>query len=229
MKIRNMFIRLFITALSGIGLLFGGCGSGDTPPTSNPLPAESTLNAPLPLPAAASIEEATEKIIQMYKDRPEIVDMAIYAWSMNITIEQAMDRQTIRDSFDGVQPALMGNEADTFYGMWIQHEPEYKIVIAFTRDGETTVKKYVSAYQMHFVELRTFRYTLNELLAGQRKVGDALNNLGIRFQGGPRVKENTVIFEVTDRAPIDRAIAEGMVVLPDFVRIEVVNSLAEPV
>jgi hypothetical protein len=232
MNVKSAVMYLVIAALAGslasAGLLLSGCGSGDSSATSNLPPDESTLSSPLPLPTAASIEEATAKIIQMYKDRPELVDMAVYAWSMNITIEQAMDRQTIRDSFNSVHPALMGNEADTFCGMWIQHEPEYKFVIAFTRDGETTIKKYVSAYQMHFIELRTFRYTLNELLAGQRKVGDALNDLGIRFISGVRIQENAVVIEITDRSPVDQAVAEGKVVLPDFVRIEVVSGLAEP-
>lgn len=225
---KNPFKLITITGMCCLVLLGNLAGCGPTVISATPASEEITTNTLLPLPTATSIEDAQEKIFQMYKDRPELVDIAIYAWSMNITMDQAMDRQTIRDSFDGVQPALMGNEAVTFCGMWIQHQPEYKFVIAFTRDGENTIKKYVTAYQLHYIELRTYRYTLQEMLAGQRQVGTTLNSLGIKYQSGTRVQENYVLVEVTDRTPIDQAITEGKLVLPDFVRIEVVSGLAEP-
>jgi hypothetical protein len=38
---------------------------------------------------------------------------------------------------------LEQNEGGTFAGLWIQHEPAYRVRVAFNRDGEETIRPYV--------------------------------------------------------------------------------------
>ena len=50
---------------------------------------------------------------------------------------------------------MEANEQPTFGGLWIQHKPEFKAVVAFTRDGEETVRPYIQGTSLaDMVEVR---------------------------------------------------------------------------
>ena len=174
-----------------------------------------------------SVNETLEKLHEQYKDSPELFEAAVYAYNFNVTIEEAQNRFKIEDAFRGLETELETNEFETYAGLWIQHEPAFRIVVAFTRDGEETIKKYVSANLTAYVEARTVKYSYSELLDAQSKVMIALRDLGIPADSASYVQENCVEFRVTDLTEIDKAIEDGRLIIPECVRI-VVGSLAVP-
>ena len=48
------------------------------------------------------------------------------------------------DAISTLQKRLQIGEADTFAGLWVEHEPQYRVVVAFTHDGQETIGKYVA-------------------------------------------------------------------------------------
>ncbi len=171
----------------------------------------------------AELEELHEK----YKDTPELFEAAIYARHFGVTVEEALRRFEVQDSFDRLEARLIENEPGTFAGLWIEHTP-HRVVVAFTRDGEETIKQYISENQTGYIEVRTVKYSYAELLAAQSEVGAALRDLDITFDSAGYVQENRVEFCVTDRTPVDEAMRDGKLEVPDCVDIVTVKGLAQP-
>jgi hypothetical protein len=85
------------------------------------------------------------------------------------------ERLALQDEIGELGAALEANEADTFAGLWIEHEPEYRVVVAFVGDaGEEVIRPYLQTYPAlaDIIELRTAQYTLAELLAAQQEAFD---------------------------------------------------------
>jgi hypothetical protein len=121
---------------------------------------------------------------------------------------------------------LEQNEGNTFAGLWIQQEPAYRIVVAFTRDGEETIRPYVAGTPLDgLIEVRTATATLAELEAAQQEVHRLLDGLGLSVASGINVQENRVELYVTDRPLFEATLQEAHVVLPEQV---VVVTVYEP-
>lgn len=174
-----------------------------------------------------SVNETLEKLHEKYKDSPELFEAAVYAENFNVTIEEAQNRIKIEDAFSGLETELEIKEPETFAGLWIQHEASFRIVVAFTSDGEETIKKYVSENLTGYVRVRTVKYSYAELQKNRGVVESFLRDLDIPFDSGTYVIENRVEIRVTDRVQIDGAIRDGRLIVPDCVEI-IVGSLAVP-
>lgn len=121
------------------------------------------------------------------------------------------------DSIGSLQGALRADEADTFAGLWIQHQPSYGVVVAFTRNAAQTLAKYTS--DPLFVPLDRPGPTLIELRAAQEQLIADFDRLGFRWAGmGSRENFGTVQVELAqDAAPIRAAAARGELELPDYI------------
>ena len=164
---------------------------------------------------------------------PEQMEAEVYANHYGVSIEEAQARLSHGDSIRALQAAIVdGGESDTFGGLWLQNEPEYKIVVAFTRDGETTIKKYRQAIGSDiapFIEVREVDYSLAQLERDQETMISNLRAAKIPCDSYVYVVENNVIVHVLDkdRARFDRSLANGLFALPDSVEVAFVEGLIQ--
>ena len=219
MSYRILYIAMAVMLISTLLITAISCGGkDDTTGLVTPLTTQADDNSTL----------VSEPLSEDYKENPALMEADIYANHYGITRDEALHRFKIADAFRGLEPILEENEPETFSGLWIQHEPVYCIAIAFTRDGEETIKKYVAENLTQYVQVRTVEYSFQELENAQLKGMSALRNLGILFDSAIYVQYNYVEFDVTDRTEIDKAIEEGRLIIPECVRIVVVGGLATP-
>ena len=61
-------------------------------------------------------------------------DAQSYADEWGTTLEEAVSRLELQQAIGELQAALEENESGTFGGLWIQHGPEFRVVIRST-DG----------------------------------------------------------------------------------------------
>ena len=102
---------------------------------------------------------------------------------------------------------LRPREADTLAGLWIQHEPEYRVVVAFTKDGEATISKYVQDGRLaEIIEVRTAQATLQDLQKAQKDASKLVQRLGFNIASSINVFENRVEVYATDRAELEEAL-----------------------
>lgn len=158
------------------------------------------------------------------EDVPEGVSLALaqdaqwYAEQYGVELSEAITRLTLQEPIGKMGAAIEANEKDTFAGLWIQHEPDYRVVVAFTKDGESTVLKYIRDERLReIIEVRTAEATLRYLQDAQTEASRLVRGLGFQTASGINVFENRVEIYATDRTALEEALLQSGKTLPDHV------------
>lgn len=158
-------------------------------------------------------------------------DAQEYASDTGVNIDEALSRFQLQDIAGELGAELRTNEVETFAGLWIEHTPEFRIVVQFTRDDEETIKPYLKQHieLANIVEVRTANVSLANLRRAQNNASCSVNALGIPADSGVNVYNNSVEFYMVkaDRSRFDNALQRGEIQLPDNVRVITVEALAK--
>ena len=151
-------------------------------------------------------------------------DAEAYAKQFGVTVEEAMARMHYQDEIGELNAALQANEADTYGGLWIEHEPDYRVVALFTHKGERTIRPYLAGKTYaHLVEVRKARYTLVELETIYAQTTRELAKLDFGVNVLLDVSRNRVEVTVSDREWFESELRNAGVRLPDGVELAVVE------
>jgi hypothetical protein len=161
---------------------------------------------------------------------PQLVIADLYAKHYGVSIDEALHRLKLQDSFPGLSTALENNEKDTYGGLWIQHAPDYKIIIAFTRDGEKTISgytKYITTEVAPYIEIRTVNKSFVELKDDESKLLSSLEEQGIKVDSHEDIINNRISIDVTktDEDKFNIARQNKQIAIPDGLKVNFVDSL----
>ena len=173
-----------------------------------------------------------DSIVDKY-DSPEVIIAKLYSEKFGVTYDEAEFRFELQTSFPDLEPALEKNDPDTFGGVWIQHEPEYGIIVAFTDECEKKIKKYdnyIPKEILPYIETRLVDRSLSDLKRDQTQMVASLRELGIKTDSWVDVIENRVVVHVKkdQRSILDNAINTGSIKMPSKVKIAEVEELTHP-
>ena len=116
----NHRLRLLIAAITLL-LLLAACGGAPTGTDSASLdPDDAKATAPL--------------------DDALAQDAQAYAADYGLDLEEAVRRLALQESIGALNAELAEKERATFAGLWIEHEPEYRVFVCFTQDGASTIQ-----------------------------------------------------------------------------------------
>ncbi len=166
-----------------------------------------------------------------FADVSLLAEIHEYARDNHIGLDQAAYRFDLMDDIgiDYLEKELSTKEEETFGGLWFQHQPTFRIVIACTSDGEETVQSYVNNQSWsHLVQIYSVPVALVELQSIEDKMANIWRELGIKFYSDINILESYAEFYVTDQALVDAILQEAKVKLPERVRIFQVDQLVEP-
>ena len=108
----------------------------------------------------------------------------------------------------------------SFGGVWVQHEPEYRVVVTFTKDGERTIAEYVKDDSLtDLIEVKTVEATYWELMKADREAGWTVAEVGFRSGSKINVLENRVEVYTPDRSRLEEALRKNGKTLPVHVHI----------
>jgi hypothetical protein len=139
-------------------------------------------------------------------------------------VEEAIERLQFQEGISELNRTLQAKEADTFGGLWIEHEPDYKIVILFTRKGERTIRPYIEDKPFaDRVEVRRARYTLAELETIYAQATRELAKLDFSVNISLNVSGNRVEVTVSDRKWFEDELRRVEAKLPKGVELTVVE------
>jgi hypothetical protein len=162
---------------------------------------------------------------------PLLYDAQIYALNNNVSTEEALHRFQLQDIAGKLDAELSMNETGTFAGLWVEHNPKFKIVVQFTRNGEETIKPYLEQHSelANIVEVRTANMSLANLRRDQAEASSSVSASGIPANSDINVSSNTVELygARADRSRFDNALQRREIRLPDRVRVIIVEALAE--
>jgi hypothetical protein len=152
-------------------------------------------------------------------------DAQEYARQFGVSEDEALQRLGYQDDIGELQNALQTNEADTFGGLWIEHEPTYRIVVLFTRAGDRTIRPYLAGRAFaDLVEVRQARYTWAELQTAQTQTLRELEKLDFGVACFLNVQENRVEIPVGDRAWVESELRRVGAQLPEGVELVVTEN-----
>jgi hypothetical protein len=107
-------------------------------------------------------------------------DSAAFAADQGLALEETMQRLQFQETIGDIQPLLMADLPDTYGGLWVEQQPEYRIVIALTEGDIETIHPYLAGREWaDFVEVRPVNYTLEELRADQAIASQAANSVKV--------------------------------------------------
>lgn len=192
-------------AVIAVSLLLAGC-----------TPALGAVVEPTPTPprkrySAAGIPEPLRQVAE---------EMAA-GWG--VSVEEAYQRLRAEDPIGTLQVELAEWEADTFAGLWIENEPKYRVVVAFARDGEKTLKPYLENRSIPGLTLQRARFTYAELEAIQAQAMRELDKLDFHVNVSISVQDNRVEVYVSDRAWFESELGRVGAQLPEEVELIVVE------
>ena len=165
-----------------------------------------------PEPAISGTTESNDDLSPIERDAQH------YAERYGIELSEAVTRLTLQEPIGKLGSTIEANEKDTFAGLWIQPDPEYRVVVAFTKDGESTIAKYVQdGPLLELIEVRNAEATLRELEHAQLEAGRIVADLGFNLASGIIVQKNRAELYATDRAALEEALRESGKTLPDHV------------
>ncbi len=139
---------------------------------------------------------------------PPNPDAAIFAEDAGITLEEANQRLVFQETIGDIQPQLMSDLGDTYGGLWVEHEPAYRIVIALTEGDQASIRPYIEGQDWAgYVEVIHVDYTLEELTRDQAAAGraaetvhasvttavDVIHNRVELWVGNPELFQNDLI------------------------------------
>jgi hypothetical protein len=151
-------------------------------------------------------------------------DAQQYAAEMGVDLDEAMRRLQYQDDIGRLRAALAANERDTFAGLWVQHQPDFRVIVQFTRDGKKTIRPYIKNKPWaDLVEVRKASATLVELESALHETIRALDRLGFDVSCGLSEMENRVEVWVTDRAWFEGELRKSNIQLPEHVELVVIE------
>jgi len=91
-------------------------------------------------------------------------DAEWYADAHGVSLDEALRRLHLEHEASMLAVQLAANESDTYAGVWISHEPEFVVSVAFTENGAATIAPYVQNTPLvSVIRLQAAPYTLVEL------------------------------------------------------------------
>lgn len=156
-------------------------------------------------------------------------DAKAYAEHYRVDVSEALRRLHLQEDIGELNAALETQEAATFAGLWIEHEPQYRVVAQFTRDGARTLQRYTANTPLAgLIEVRGARTSYARLIADQNTSDEALSKAGIATNSLVDVKRNRVEQRVLDTAAAQATAQRSGIKLPDTVELVKVEKLAAP-
>lgn len=161
-------------------------------------------------------------------------DAEMYAEHMGLSLDEALGRFRIMDGAGILQADMSVHEADTFAGLWIEHSPEFQVVVLFTKSPSQKIepylrKEYMTPELAAVLDVRRAKISLAELEQVHAELISSLTDLRIRFELELNMIENNIRLGVgeDDKTSFDLAVQNGLLQVPDYVIIETIPQLGK--
>jgi hypothetical protein len=105
-------------------------------------------------------------------------DSTAFVDDQGLPLDETTYRTRFEETIGEFQSLLMADLTDTYGGLWVEQQPEYRIVIALTEGDIETVRPYLDSHEWaDYVEVLPVNYTLEELRADQVMASQAADSV----------------------------------------------------
>jgi hypothetical protein len=217
-----------IAAFSDIGVAYSAY-----PPPATPA-GNSELTDSEPYPAPGSLPQSsistTEDSVVVVASSALLVDAEVYASMNNVSLEEALRRLKLQNEIGNLNAQLSENEKGTFAGLWIEHQPNYRVIVRLTQIVESIILPYVgNSHLADMIDLSPAETSLQELEESQSQITKICKKLGILCNSSINIKENFVELYVTDSTYLETTLQAAQTQLPANIQVIEVSELPKDV
>lgn len=133
-----------------------------------------------------------------------------YVEKYKVSLEEAISRIKLQTEIGALNAKLQKDESASLAGLWIEHEPEYKVVVQFTDDSEATLALYLDEVSFaQLIEVRTAPISVQQLENIQQQILDKIKakesstETTIQADLAVNVQQNRIDIFVTDPNAVD--------------------------
>lgn len=163
-------------------------------------------------------------------------DAAEYANAFDVSSDEALRRLALQDEAIPSLAAVLAESFPKHYaGLYIEHRPEFRVVVRMTAGGPTDVTSFISDFRLlGDLDVVSVEYSLAELAFALDRVLDARRETGIALDAEIDVRSNRVVVDLpkdgsdTEAALIKRTVETRAPETADLVDYRVVPSLSQP-
>lgn len=124
-------------------------------------------------------------------------DAQEYASANQVSVEEALKRLRLQDEVGKLNAELDQSQTDTFGGLWIQHTPDFGIVINTTGSSQEVLDRIGNLEIKGLVEVKKVKYSLNQLRQAQDESVEIVRLHGQKADSQVDVSNNQVKLFVT--------------------------------
>ncbi len=157
-------------------------------------------------------------------------DAEAYANDFGVSIEEAIERLELQPVIGQLRAELVASEPDYFAGLWIQHMPEFQVVVRFTEDADNRINPYLETFESlrPVVETQSAELALSSLRDIQASIYTTVLELDLPVETGIDIQNGIVELYATERAHIDFLTQALVLPIPDYVKTVLVPELSTP-
>lgn len=156
-------------------------------------------------------------------------DAEWYASHYGVQVEEALRRLQLQIPAGDLDGILAEKEKNTFAGLWIQHRPDFRVIVQFTTRGMETIRPYIANGPLaSIVDIRTVSVPVTQLSSARNAATQLVTQLGVSADVATNIMANRAEIYVTDRAQFDTAFRQAKLPLPANVAVVNVNTLMKP-
>lgn len=123
----------------------------------------------------------------------------------SITAAQAQERIDLQEEISRLSQSLAEANPDSFGGIWVEHEPTYKIIVAFNDSSDrTALRQSVSPTLRRYLQILPVRRSLKSIRDDQAIILSALASAGVEMTISYEPKSQKFQLDVADPAQGDR-------------------------
>ena len=146
-----------------------------------------------------------------------VQDATAYAAEYGVSVDEGIRRLELQRLVSDLDGALTKEEAASFAGLWIQHKPEYRVIVRFTnRAAEARLKARVAGGPLEkLIETRGARWSLADLEKRQQDVRGLARKAEMRLESEVNVFENKLEIYTLDPQKLSARLAAAGAHLPE--------------
>jgi hypothetical protein len=157
-------------------------------------------------------------------------DAQSYSEVHDTSVEEALRRLQLQGTIGALDEILAEQEKETFAGRWIEHEPEFRVVVRFTdpKAAAELLSAEALGELVSLVEVRGAVYSLAELERRLDRASKQLEALGARADYSVDVRQNRVEVRTPEPEALAALLRSESAALPEAVSVVEVGSLLRP-
>lgn len=138
-----------------------------------------------------------------------IEDATAYAAQYGVSVDEGIRRLELQRRVSDLEGVLTTEEVASFAGLWIQHEPQYRVIVRFTnRAAEARLKARVANSPLaDHIETRGARWSLADLEKRQQTLHGHARNVNVRLESDINVVDNTLEIYTVDAPRLNARLA----------------------